>query len=38
MADKKKGVIAAGMETGEVSVFDPSKILAGAPSVISFGR
>jgi hypothetical protein len=30
MADKKKGVIAAGMETGEVCAYDPSKILAGA--------
>lgn len=25
-----KGVLAAGMETGEVNVFDPSKIVAGA--------
>lgn len=28
-----KGVLAAGMETGEVNVFDPSKIVTGARCV-----
>lgn len=30
-----KGVLASGMETGEVNVFDPSKIVAGARCVFS---
>lgn len=29
-ATHAKGVLAAGMETGEVSVFDPEKIISGA--------
>jgi protein transport protein SEC31 len=30
MGDHKRGVLAAGMETGEINVYDPAKILAGS--------
>jgi protein transport protein SEC31 len=29
-ASHSRGVLAAGMETGEVNVFDPEKIISGA--------
>jgi len=31
--DRPRGLLAAGMETGELSIYDPDKVLAGARSV-----
>lgn len=35
-SNRSRGVIAAGMENGELALWDPAKILAGAEYVPSF--
>ena len=37
-ADCARGILAAGLETGEVNVFDPAKILAGSKWVCRLRR